>query len=75
MKFCKDCAHCRPYVLPNGDKDYSAARCDWAYTHTDLVTGEKVYRFCAIEREKPWNNDERCGPEGLNFEPIPSLTH
>ena len=61
--------------MMSGDKDYSVARCHAKLLRTDLVSGEKVYQFCSIERDKPWVQDDRCGPDALNFEPIQQLTH
>jgi hypothetical protein len=67
MKFCKDCAHCKPFVCASEEPDYGIARCGAALARIDLVTGKKIYRFCELERSE---SPDRCGPEARNFEPI-----
>ena len=64
-KFCKDCK----YFCP---RYHSPPSCTNAVIGTDIVYGTQEWRECSQERLGSLNN--RCGPEGKNFEPKKPLT-
>ena len=64
-KFCKDCKHFCP-------RWQSPPSCTNAVIGTDIVYGTQEWRECSQERLESLNN--RCGPEGKNFEPRKPLT-
>ena len=62
-KFCVDCQHFMDFGV---SPEY--VRCGFRYA-LNLVTGEKIYPYCSIERaDKVF--PEKCGENATNWHPI-----
>jgi hypothetical protein len=68
MKLCKDCKHCKPYNT--GNKSYGTNSMCYhpCVAISEIVTGDVFGEDCRHLRYAG-----RCTPEGVLFEPKPTL--
>jgi hypothetical protein len=66
-KICRDCLYFIPYEKGNADAAFEFALCCHPKVTTiNLVSGEKRFAYCSIERNSSGNCN--CGLKGRNFE-------
>ena len=59
------CVNCK-WFMAHPSEQPSLSRC-YVTGHTDLVTGERNYDYCSIQRA-PYAKEDACGIEGRNYE-------